>query len=117
MARSMLKAKRVPNKFWGEAVLTAAFILNRCFTRSINAMTPYEAWHGKKSDLRFLRVFGCIGHVKATRPHLQKLNDRSCPMVFIGYETGSKAYHLFDPSTKRVHASRDVIFDEGACWN
>jgi transposase InsO family protein len=28
MARSMLKAKRVPNKFWGEAVLTTAFILN-----------------------------------------------------------------------------------------
>jgi transposase InsO family protein len=115
MARSMLKAKRVPNKFWGEAVLTAAFILNRCFTRSVDAMTPYEAWHGKKPDVRFLRVFGCVGHVKITRPHLQKLDDRSCPMVFIGYETGSKAYRLFDPSTRRVHVSRDVVFDEGAC--
>jgi hypothetical protein len=80
-------------------------------------MTLYEAWHGKKLDVRFLCVFGCIGHVKATRPHLQKLDDRSYPMVFIGYEIGSKAYRLFDPSTKRVNVSRDVIFDEGVWWN
>jgi hypothetical protein len=109
MVRSMLKAKQVPNKFWGEAVLTAAFILNRCFTRSIDAMTPYEVWHGKKPDVHFLRVFGCVGHVKITRPHLQKLDDRSCLMVFIGYETGLKAYRLFDPSTRRVDVSRDVL--------
>jgi hypothetical protein len=78
-------------------------------------MTPYEAWHGKKPDVRFLRVFGSISHVKVTHPHLQKLDDRSCLMVFIGYETGSKAYRLFDPSTRRVHVSRDIVFDEGAC--
>jgi hypothetical protein len=107
----------VPNKFWEEAVLTAAFILNRFFTRCVAAMTPYEAWHGKKPDVRFLHVFGCIGHVKVTRPHLQKLDDRSCLMVFIGYETSLKAYRLFDPSTKRVHASRDLVFDESAYWN
>src|SRR4051812_46371629 len=92
MARNMLKAKRVPNLFCGEAVLTTVFILNRCFTRSVDGMTPYEAWHGKKPDVRFLRVFGCVGHVKVARPHLQKLDDRSTPMVLIGYETGSKAY-------------------------
>jgi hypothetical protein len=87
MARSMLKAKQVPNRFWGEAVLMAVFILNRCFTRSVDDMIPYEAWHGTKLDVWFLRVFGCVGHVKTARPHLQKLDDRSSPMVFIGYET------------------------------
>uniref|UniRef100_A0ACD5TNV1 Uncharacterized protein n=1 Tax=Avena sativa TaxID=4498 RepID=A0ACD5TNV1_AVESA len=90
MAHSMLKAKRVPNLFWGEAVLTTMSILNRCFMRSVDGMTPYEAWHGKKPDVRFLRVFGCVGHVKVARPHLQKLDDRSTPMVFIGYETKAR---------------------------
>uniref|UniRef100_A0ACD5ZX98 Uncharacterized protein n=1 Tax=Avena sativa TaxID=4498 RepID=A0ACD5ZX98_AVESA len=117
MARSMLKAKRVPNIFWGEAVLTAVFILNRCFTRSVDGMTPYEAWHGKSPDVRFLRVFGCVGHIKVACPHLQKLDDRSTPMVFIGYETGSKAYRMYDPVSKCLHVSRDVIFDEEARWN
>src|SRR4051812_28392977 len=103
--------------FWGKAVLTAAFILNRCFTRNVDGMTPYEAWHGKKPNVRFLRIFGCVGHVKDTRPHLPKLDDRSTPMVFIGYETGSKAYRMYDPVSKRLHVSRDVIFDEEARWN
>jgi hypothetical protein len=38
-------------------------------------------------------------------------------MVFIGYATGSKAYKMYDPVTKGVHVSRDVIFDEDARWN
>jgi hypothetical protein len=117
MARSMLKGKQVSNLFWGEAVLTAVFILNRSFTRSIDGMTPYEAWHDTKPDVRFLRVFGCVGHVKNVRPHLQKLDDRSVPMVLVGYEVGSKAYRMYEPSTKCLHVSRDVVFDEEACWN
>ena len=37
-------------------------------------------------------------------------------MVFIGYEEGTKGYRVFNPGTGRVHVSRDVVFDEGACW-
>jgi hypothetical protein len=98
-------------------VLTAAFILNCSFTRSVDGMTPHEAWYGRKPDVRFLRIFGCVGHVKVAGPHLRKLDDRSTPMVFIGYEIGSKAYRMYDPATKRLHVSRDVVFDEEARWN
>src|SRR6266540_1258600 len=38
-------------------------------------------------------------------------------MVFIGYESGSKAYRVFDPVTGRVHVLRDVVFDEDAGWD
>jgi hypothetical protein len=38
-------------------------------------------------------------------------------MVMIGYEHGSKAYRLFDPTKKRLVVSRDVIFDEGTSWD
>jgi hypothetical protein len=47
-----------------------------------------------------------------TTPNLKKLDDRSRPMIFIGYEPGSKAYSVYNPLTKKVHVSRDVIFDE-----
>jgi len=33
MTRSMLQAKELPGTFWGEAVSTAVFILNRSPTR------------------------------------------------------------------------------------
>jgi hypothetical protein len=64
-----------------------------------------------------LRTFGCVGHVKDTRPHLKKLDDRSTPMVFLGYADGSKAYRLFDSVGGCVHVSRDVVFDENASWS
>lgn len=96
---------------------TAVFILNSSYTRSVNGKTPYEVWHGKKPAVHYLRVFGCIAYVKNTRPGLKKLDDRSTKMVFIGYEEGSKAYRVYDPLTKRVYASRDVVFDEAASWD
>jgi len=117
MARSMLKAKRMPAAFWGEAVSTAVFILNRAPTKSLDGTTPFETWHGRKPDVSFLRTFGCVGHVKKTKPNLTKLEDRSTPMVFLGYERGTKAYRFYDPQGRRVVVSRDVIFDEAACWS
>jgi len=117
MARSMLKAMRMPGWFWGEAVLTAVFILNRSPTKSVDGITPYEAWYGLKPPVHFFRTFGCVAHVKVAGGHLKKLDDRSTPMVFIGYEVGSKAYRFYNPVSKRVHISRDAVFDEGRAWD
>lgn len=38
-------------------------------------------------------------------------------MVFLGYESGTKAYRLYDPNADRVHVSRDVVFEEGRAWD
>lgn len=38
-------------------------------------------------------------------------------MIFIGYKEGSKAYRVYDPLTRRVYATHDVVFDEGASWD
>jgi hypothetical protein len=51
MARFLLKNMDVPSKFWGEAVRTAVYILNRCPTRALSGVTPYEAWHGRKPSV------------------------------------------------------------------
>jgi hypothetical protein len=116
MARCMLKAKSLPGYFWGEAVTAAVHVLNRSLTRALDGITPYEAWHGERPPVHYLRTVGCIGHVKATRPHLKKLDDRSSLMIFVGYESGSKAWRFFDPSSGRVTVSRDVVFDEAGQW-
>jgi hypothetical protein len=80
-------------------------------------MTPYEAWHGTKPSLAHLCTFECIVHVKNTKPHLSKLDDRSSRMVFVGYEPGSKAYRAYDPRTGYVHITHDTVFDELAQWD
>ena len=93
------------------------FILNRAPTKALKGKMSFEAWHGRKPNVSFLRTFGCVGHVKNTKPHLGKLEDRSTPMVLLGYEEGSKAYRLYDPKGGRVVVSRDVVFDEMAAWD
>jgi hypothetical protein len=48
---------------------------------------------------------------------LKKLDDRSVGMVYFGVEEGSKAHRLYNPQTKKIVVSRDVIFEEAASWN
>jgi hypothetical protein len=93
-ARSMLKSKGLPEWFWGEAVNTVVFVLNRCLMKSVDSMTPFEAWHMRKPVVHHLTMFGCSVYVQNTMPH-----------------------HAYDPITKRVHVTCDVVFDEQAQWD
>ena len=43
MVRSLLKVKNLPHCFWGEAVNTAVYLLNRAPTKILEGKTPYEA--------------------------------------------------------------------------
>ena len=41
MARALLKQRGLPERFWGEAVVTAVHLLNRAPTKALQGMTPY----------------------------------------------------------------------------
>jgi hypothetical protein len=115
MARALRKQRGMTAVFWGEAVVTSVYILNRSPTKALNDRTPYEAWHGRKPAVSHLRVFGCLTFTKELG-HISKLDDRSTPGVFIGYVEASKAYHILDPGPQCVRTTRDVVFDEGRGW-
>ena len=66
----MMSLTDLPLSFWGYALETAAFTLNRAPSKSIET-TPYELWFGKKPKLSFLKVWSCDAYVK--KFHLDKL--------------------------------------------
>ncbi|EEC72737.1 hypothetical protein OsI_06355 [Oryza sativa Indica Group] len=115
MARALVKQRGMPAIFWGEAVVTAVYILNRSPTKALDGRTPYEAWHRRKSAVSHLWVFGCLAFAKELG-HIGKLDDRSTSGMFIGYTEGSKAYRILDPETQRVRTACDIVFDEGRGW-
>ncbi|KAL4280140.1 hypothetical protein GQ457_03G000400 [Hibiscus cannabinus] len=117
MARSMLKAKNMPKEFWVEAVSCAVYLSNRSPTKNVDNVTPQEAWSGRKPSVRHIRVFGSIAYAHVPDQGRLKLDDRSSKYVFIGYDSNSKGYKLFNPSNGRIVISRDVEFDEQASWN
>ena len=117
MVRSMLSEKQVPKNFWPEVVNWTAHVLNRSPTLAIKDMTPEEAWSGVKPNVDYFRVFGCIGHVHVPDNKRKKLDDKSFQCVLLGVSEESKAYRLYDPVSKKIVVSRDVVFEEDKCWN
>ena len=100
--RCMLKAKQMPNEFWAEAVITTVYIWNRCPTKSVCEKTLEEAWSERRPSIRHLRVFGCIAYAHVSNQLRKKLDDKGEKCIFIGYDTDSKAYKLYNPETKNI---------------
>ena len=55
MSISMMAHSQFSLTFWGEALSTINYLLNRINTKSKD-LTPYEFWTGHKLDLSNLRV-------------------------------------------------------------
>ena len=56
MVRCMLSSSSLPEFLWGEALRTAAYILNQVPSKSV-PKTPYELWSGKKPSLHHFHVW------------------------------------------------------------
>ena len=113
-ARSMLQGKNISNSFWAEAINTAVYLKNRCPTKQLVFQTPFEVLHGYKPDVSHFKVFGCTAFAHIPKANRRKLDAKSIKCVFIGYCADHKAYKLFDPSSHKLFASRDVLFHEQA---
>jgi len=117
MVRSILAARHVPKVFWPEAIVWATHVLNRSPTLSVKEMTPKEAWSGVKPSVKHFRVFGCVAYVHVPDTQRKKLDDKSTRCILLGLSEESKAYKLYDPKSKKVVISRDVVFEESQGWN
>ena len=111
-ARSLLLSASVPSEFWGEAVLTAAHLINRIPTSHNSGLSPFEKLYRHAPDYSSLRVFGSTCFV--LRPHVErsKLSSKSAICVFLGYGAGQKGYRCFDPISQKLYVSRHVVFLE-----
>ncbi|KAJ9553005.1 hypothetical protein OSB04_017050 [Centaurea solstitialis] len=90
MVNSMLCYSGLSDGFWGEAMLTACYLLNRVPNKR-NKITSYELWFKKRPNLDYIRVWDCRAVVRLPEPKRQA--------------SGEKAIHT-------VIESRDALFDE-----
>jgi transposase InsO family protein len=84
MARSMIKQKNLPHKFWGKAVTVATYLLNKCPTKKLNMKVPEEAWNGRKPSVKHLRIFGSLCYKHVSNAKRSKLEDKSEIMILVG---------------------------------
>ena len=111
--RCMPVSSNLSKHFWAEAVVTAAYLINRSPSSALEFKTPQEAWSGKPPDLSNLKVFGypAYAHIKQG-----KLEPRAVKGCFIGYPEGIKGYKIWSINGKptKTFISRDVVFYEEA---
>ena len=112
VSRASLLQSSLPIKFWGECVLTAAYLINRMPTKVLKGKTPYELLHGQPPSFDHLRSFGCLCYMGTPKQGRDKFHPRAKPCVFLGYPFGKKAYKVVDLESQKIHIFRDVIFHE-----
>ncbi|GJY41440.1 retrotransposon protein, putative, ty1-copia subclass [Tanacetum coccineum] len=110
--RYLLIQSGVALTFWGggcrgEATCTAAYLINRSPSTSIEKKTPIEMWPGHPSDYGMLRIFGCVAY-----PHNKqgKLEPRAIKCVLLGYPWGMKGTELIlgDKSVEELQVEMEL---------
>uniref|UniRef100_A0A2N9GBD9 Integrase catalytic domain-containing protein n=1 Tax=Fagus sylvatica TaxID=28930 RepID=A0A2N9GBD9_FAGSY len=113
IARALMLQMNVPKIFWADAVLTAAYLLNRMPSRILKGKSPFEMFFPGKNPFSVPpRVFGCVSFVHNHSPNRDKLDPRAHKCIFLGYSRTQKGYRCYSPSLRKHFVSADVTFFE-----
>ena len=96
--------------FWTKGIAAATHILNCAPCKNLAWRTPYEVLFGHVPDITYLCIFGC--HAWVFNNQGKKWDLKSKTMTLVGFETGSKAYCLWDLTTSSIVVSTNGCFDK-----
>ncbi|RVW74752.1 Retrovirus-related Pol polyprotein from transposon TNT 1-94 [Vitis vinifera] len=117
VARSLMFSMNVPKLFWGQAVLTAAYLINRMPSRVLKFQTPCQTLLKSFPTTRLIstvppKIFGCSVFVHINQQHRSELDPRSLKCIFLGYSSNQKGYKCYSSVTRKFYNSMDVTFFE-----
>ena len=107
-ARCLTSNRNFPPQLWAEAISTAAYLHNRLPSKATPHSTPEELYSGFKLDISHLQIFGSTAFVHIPSNKRDKLSPKTFRCILVGYDNQSKTYCCFDPTTQKIHLSRDV---------
>jgi hypothetical protein len=85
IAKAMLFASGLPQKFWGFAIKATCYIRNRLLIRP-GKITLEQVFTRKLPGIKYLRVFGCLAYVLKLHELRLKLDLNSTKTIFVGYK-------------------------------
>ncbi|KAK1422305.1 hypothetical protein QVD17_25324 [Tagetes erecta] len=110
MMNAMLISSGLSQDMWGEAVLSANYILNKIPHKKRDE-TPYELWMGRKPSYKYLKVWGCLAKVLIPEPKVQKIGPKTIDCIFIGYAHNSSAYRFMVHESKNPGIHKNTIME------
>ena len=90
--RSLMFTRHVLNIFWGQAVLTTAYLINRMPSRVLNFQTPSHMLLNFYPNTRIIstipmKVLSCSAYVHIHSHNRSKLDPKAIKCIFIGYSS------------------------------
>lgn len=79
--RCMMEYEKLGKHFWGEAVSTTMYLINRSPSTPLDLKTPKEVWSGRMANYINLKIFECSMYVHVSEG---KLETRSNKCIFLG---------------------------------
>ncbi|KAK2996779.1 hypothetical protein RJ639_025625 [Escallonia herrerae] len=116
VVRASLMEAHLPLSYWREALISAAYLINRVPSRTIDYQTSSQAFIEAivAPVLPNLppHVFGCVAFVHLHKHQRNKLSPRALRCVFVGYAAHQKGYRCYHPPTRKMFITLDVVFHE-----
>lgn len=105
----MLNNSDLPHNVWGEALLTANFVLIKILFKSSNK-SPCELWKKRILLYKMIKVWGCLSKVLFPLPKRTKLGPKTIDYVFISFTNASIAYKflVFKSNVYGIHINTIV---------
>lgn len=94
--RVLLRDSGMAKTFWGLAMLTGTYLLNRTPNVNTKGKTPHEQFFGMVPQADHLRVFGSWAFVHVPQERRKKLDDRAVKCRFVGYVAGMKGWKFWN---------------------
>ena len=116
-ACTLLIQANVPLRFWGDAVLTSCYLINRMPSSAIPNEEPHSVLF-PKSTLFSLPpcVFESTCFVHILTPGKDKFAPHALKCVFLGYSRVQKGYRCFSLDLQQYFMSTDVRVFEGQTY-
>ena len=115
--RTLLHHK-VPQRFWGDAILVACYLINRMSSSVLHDQIPHSVLL-LNQPLFCLppHVFGCVCFVHILTPGQDKLSTKDTKCVFLGYSCLQRGYRCYFPDINRYFISDEVTFFEDSYFS
>jgi len=95
-AHTLLLRAHIPVHHWGDAILTACFLINRMPSSSLNHKVPFSILFPNNPLFHISpRVFGFVCFVHDLSPGLDKLSACALKCVFLDYSRLQKGYRCY----------------------
>ena len=108
----MANANNYPGFLWPKVVNAANHFINISPTRTNSGIPLNQLYHKAIPKVNHLRIFWSLCYLHVPKEHISKLESKTKPYFFVGYDEQSKAYRVYEPITRKVHISRDIVFNK-----